>query len=428
MKQVYVVKKSNLFVFLVSKLVCFSKRFSVKRKIVFDFPKTMFRHTPVIILSDHSTFESYFSAASYYPWTKSFHAVVGLMNFKKNVPGFLVKGLNCIPMKSYVPDLPALFNMTKVIKAGHSLLLFPEGINSYCGMTQPIFPATASFLKQMQVDVVVARTDGAFLSKPTFCRGKRKGGTAETHFSHLFSKEELSEKSMPEIEEKLTEALRYNDFLWNAERHYRYFGKLPLATGLEKILYLCPKCAGENTLYTRDNKIICKKCGNTVLVNEEYGLVPENDITILPYKRIDEWYVTCRKHIRQKIRKCNDCVFSFEVRFNKYDERFGRKMFVPEGEGTFTVDVKGIKYHGTRSGSEWDYFVPIQRISGASNRGHKYLVIYDAGETMVFEFSGCNADIVMAEAAIEEFHALVDKAWDTAIMRAYFQEEIKNVE
>ena len=65
MKQAYIVKKSNLFVFLVSKLICFTKRFSVKRKIVFDFPKTMFRHTPVIILSDHSTFESYFSAASY---------------------------------------------------------------------------------------------------------------------------------------------------------------------------------------------------------------------------------------------------------------------------------------------------------------------------------------------------------------------------
>lgn len=393
-----------------------------KRKITWDCPEKPFRHTPVILLLNHSAYTGFLSVP-FFPLGRKMHAVAGEIHFGNDFPGYLVETLNCIPIKQYVSDLPAAFAMARCVKAGHSVTFFPEGICSYCGITHPIFPSTASFIKEMKTDVVLAKTDGEFLITPRFCKDKRKGGLIEMHFSHLFTKEELDGLSVIEIEERLANAMRYNDFQWNEEKRFHYKGKYPCAAGLEKIIYYCPKCGGDETLCTESGSIVCRQCGNTVCCDDTYTITPKSDRDVLPYRRIDEWYVDCRRRLRQSIRSHGEIRFSFDVRLNVRVIGHGKPKFREVGAGILTVDRTGTRYRGTENGAESEIFIPIARTYGAALQNEYFLVMYDTARTVAFAFADGGPRIVKAEAAIEEFHATVDPAWDRALCRAYYPEE-----
>lgn len=290
-------------------------------------------------------------------------------------------------------------------------------------MTHPVMPATITFLKQMEVDVVLAVSSGEYLATPRYNRDKKKGARVDVRLTHLFTKEELHNKSIEELEEKLFTYFKYNDFKWNDEKRYHYKGKLPNCTGIENVIYSCPKCKSDGTLYTSGDEIICKNCGNTIVMDDTYHIEPKTEHDYLPYHRVDEWYLEQRKSVRDSIKKDSDYTLQFDADLNVIasPKDRPRRIFKKIGEGIVTIDKSGTTYTGTENGKNVEIFIPIKRSFGAGNQDNKYLVLSDNEKTVAFEVTG-GTPIVKAEVAIEEFHALMDPAWEKALRRAYYSD------
>ena len=152
-------------------------------------------------------------------------------------------------------------------KEGRGVMLFPEGNASFYGKESPTPYSTVKLLKKLKKDVVIAKVNGAYLSAARWGSKAAKNGLIELNFFTLFKAEELSRLSLDEIFSKLTEELKFNDYDWNRDRLYRYNVK-KRALGLERFIYLCPKCGKHQTISTKGNKIFCKNCGEIAHFND----------------------------------------------------------------------------------------------------------------------------------------------------------------
>ena len=134
----------------------------VKYEYLFDKKAMKGRH--VLILADHASTDSYLYVLRGYPFVEP-NVVIGYQNiFIRGIFGLFLK-CGIIPKKLYEPDLRPVISMLRIVRAGGSLLLFPEGIQSMDGSTQPINPATAEFVKRCGIDVVL-------------CKSQEKGASA----------------------------------------------------------------------------------------------------------------------------------------------------------------------------------------------------------------------------------------------------------
>jgi 1-acyl-sn-glycerol-3-phosphate acyltransferase len=164
-------------------------------------------------------------------------------------------------------DLITVRKMMQVTKEGRGVMLFPEGNSSYYGEGSTVPFSTVKLLKKLKKDVVVVKTNGAYLSAARWGSKSIKNGLIELNFFTLFKGEELADLSLEKIYEDLSEALKYNDYDWNRERLYKYKPR-KRALGLERFVYLCPKCGKYQTISTKGNKIYCKDCGEIAHFNE----------------------------------------------------------------------------------------------------------------------------------------------------------------
>ncbi len=75
--------------------------------------------------------------------------------------------------------------------------------------------ATAKLVKKLAMDTVIFTCHGSYLMRPRYDSHMRKGYVEYT-FDLLFKKEESEALSEEEINKKLLECLKYNDFEWNS--------------------------------------------------------------------------------------------------------------------------------------------------------------------------------------------------------------------
>ena len=100
-------------------------------------------------------------------------------------------------------------------------------------------------------------------------------------------------------------------------------------------------------------------------------------------------------------------------------------VFLFRDNGILTFDETGTTYRGTENEVDKEIFIPIKRSSRASLQKEKFLVMYGNAKIIGFEFEGSDSQILKAEAAIKEFHAKIDPAWDRALCRAYYPKELQ---
>jgi hypothetical protein len=221
------------------------------------------------------------------------------------------------------------------------------------------------------MDTVLCTSHGAFLSTPRFDTIKRKGHI-EYNFEMLFRKEEFKEMSEEEIYGRLLEKFRYNDFKWNSEKQYKYKGKVPLAHGLDNILFVCPRCRKQYTMRVEGDSLVCD-CGSVVTIDDCYNMIPNdmcgsgvNDKAAFPFKRIDQWYQWQQDLIAEEV-KHEDFSMSEDVTYLKLnldDLRKGRYIYA--GEGRIELDREHFRYIGTKDGEEVDLTFEISRMPSAT--------------------------------------------------------------
>ena len=164
-------------------------------------------------------------------------------------------------------DIITVRAMMQTIHDGRGVMLFPEGNASYYGEQSEIPYSTVKFMKKMKKDIVVIKTNGAYLVAPRWGKKRIKKGLLEIHVDTLIKGKELENFTTDEIYDKIKEAIKFNDFDWNRKKMHEYKPK-HRALGLERFMYVCPICKSHQTIHTKGNTIYCKQCGEIAHFNE----------------------------------------------------------------------------------------------------------------------------------------------------------------
>lgn len=239
------------------------------------------RTDPYVLVGNHTSTHDGIIASMYLK-KPPLPVINAFMFVNKPMKFVLTKMYPSIPKRKGQSDITTVRNMMKVINDGRGVMIFPEGNSSFFGEGSDFQENTVKFIKKMEKDLVILKTNGAYLTAPRWGDKFTRKGLVEVNFKTLFKGEELKNLSNEQIYDAIKEAISFNDFDWNREKRYQYKPK-KRAVGLERFIYLCPKCNSYKTISTKGNSIFCSKCGEIGHFNE-YSLLEG-----LPFDNLVDW-------------------------------------------------------------------------------------------------------------------------------------------
>lgn len=349
-------KRPNTILYkFLSRVVVFNsleKKFNVKYQIIDDINK---EKGPAFVIFNHQSRVDYiWNMRLCYP--KKLNFVVGYNEFFRSHLHFILKLANAIPKKNFTIDLPAMRGIDQIIKKGGIVCFSPEGMSSISGHNQPIVSSTGKLFKHYDVPVYLVKTKGAFLSNTKVCLDERKG-RVDASISKLFDGKDLENMSVEEIDLKINEAMWQDDYEWNRKEQVHYETNGRICHHLSDLLYRCPKCGHEFEMKSEKDYIVCEHCGNGATMDDTYAFHPYHEDDIIP-ETPTRWFDEERKAVVREIRSNPELSFSCHVKIGTlpYDH-YVKDMKTSEivGEGTFTIDHKGVHYSGTKNDEPFSF-------------------------------------------------------------------------
>lgn len=411
------IKKPNTFLmFIVMRILgILNKAYKVKFNYGFDLKSI--KKGPVILLSSHAS-RLEFIYMLYGFKRKNINIVCGYQNIlKKGIYGLFIK-LGIISKYLYQPDIICAKNILKILKNNGTIGIFPEGIQSTSGSTQPINPATAQLIKRSKATVIVSTSKGAYLATNRYSKDRKKGYIG-IDYNLVFTSDMLEELTEKQIYDLLLEKIKYNDFEYNKTARNKYVGKKPNAFGIDKILYKCPNCKSEHSLYIKEDTIICKHCDSKVKVNEYYDLISVNNNKIP--KDIDEWFKWQRRCVIKEI--AND---NFELsldgalttlKLDKLKKEPKNRQILVTGKATLTKD--GLHIIGTLNEKPCEYIFGVKKLYSLTLSTKGYLEFYYNNDYFMLIPNNPNQCLIKWTLASEEIHNLYDEKWKSACEDVY---------
>ena len=342
-------------------------------------------------------------------WPKKLNYVVGYNEFFRFPTSLLLPAMQVIPKKNFTPDAHALRQILRVIAAGGNICLMPEGMSSITGMAQPVIPGGAKLLKKLGVPVYYSKISGAYLTYTKHCLDQRKG-RIEVVVDRMFTSEQLRELSVEEIEDTMNRLLAHDDYMWNRKAQVRFDGKGQMAKKLDTLLYLCPKCGALYEMDCAGNTMRCRRCGNTVEIDEYYQLRPVGD-SVCP-ELVTDWTILERQRAAGEVRRPDFC-HEGRVRVGVLPEHkvlTGDATSLIRGEGTLRLDSGGLHFDGTLEDK------PL-RFTIASAQLPTYGMCTDISRFYTFvdgrflEFYPEKGDVLLWDHLTEELHRFQGGKW-----------------
>jgi len=134
------------------------------------------------------------------------------------------------------------------LKQGYAIGLFPEGDNTFYGETLDIYQSTGKLIKRANVDVILIKQRGGYISQPRWADYFSKHGILHTNTKMLLTKEEVNEFTIPQINKLVEAAIYNNDYDYQKEQMYN-FNRQKRAEGIERLVYYCNQCHDVLTVY-----------------------------------------------------------------------------------------------------------------------------------------------------------------------------------
>ncbi len=283
------------------------------------------------------------------------HFVISNAFYKTFPFRFIVEKLGLIPKNQFQTMPSDLKQMKMVVDNGLPLVIFPAGLMPENGICTPIPKATGKALKWLNQDVYLAKSNGSYLTNPKWSSKWRKGKTT-LKVEKFIAKEELSNITSEEIQEKVEEALYFDAYKSNDVE------KVPFkngdnVVGLENVLYKCPLCGKSYTIISEDKNVLkCVSCGYKVYSDKYGALYKENGKEGI-FKFPSDWSLYIEEEIEKKIDENPNYKLECVADVYILDEK--KHKFVIGGNARLTLDKNGFKLNGMIDGEkiEKDFFI-----------------------------------------------------------------------
>lgn len=301
---------------------------------------------PHIILSNHMNRLDFLFLISSIRRKRKFNYVIsidGVMDADVTVflQRFIMKNYGAIIKRKFTNDLRLVKNIKKSVKdLKQDLLLYPEARYTFDGRTSTLPESLGKMIKLFGIPVETCTMNGNYIRTPQWHKRTIKDRfPLEYKIRGLLTKEEIEKMSVEEINEKIKEALDFDEYEFVKENNIRV-KDVRRAEGLHRILYQCPHCKEEFKMKSKWTKIWCEKCGKEWNYNEDCTLSSTDGKDI--FTEVCDWFDWERENVRKEI---ENGTYYFEDDVNLYglpNVRKWRKL----GVGHLTHDpING--YHLT---------------------------------------------------------------------------------
>lgn len=373
--------------------------------------KTDFRKVdgPFFFISNHASRLDYiFVGIPLLPLKMNF--VAGYNEFHRSHLALVFKLLRVIPKKNFTPDLYTMKQISRVIRSGGGVCIFPEGMSSISGANQPVAVGTGKLLKHYQVPVYYSVIKGGYLTSPKYNLRDRRGHV-EVEFDQLFTPEQLQAMTPDEIESTINRAIYHDDYAWNKVQQHHYDIGENGAEDLEDLLFWCPRCGRQHTMKSQGNRIFCTACGNGAELTDTYELVPFDDSCVIPETQT-AWFEQERELIRREVSEEDFCMEE-QVQLGMLPEWELLKDQATSrivGSGTLRLDREGLRYTGTKNGEPFTFLIRSRNLPtyGMCTDLSRFYTFVD-GEFV--EFYPEHRVVEKFFLATEEIHRLNGGAW-----------------
>ena len=315
----------------------------------------------------------------------------------------LMRAIGCIPTNKFVPDVSLFGDMqTALREKGCSVLLYPEASYSFDGRATPLPRRLGVMLKRLDVPVVGILTEGAFARDPLYNCLQKRDVTVSATVRGLFTRAEVREKSVDELDAVLDGMFSFDNFAWQAEKGVRIDAPFR-ADGLHRILYKCPRCLAEGETEGKGTTLTCHHCGKVWELDELGKMRAREGETEFP--RIPDWYAWERAEVRAELESGAyrlDCAVDIGMLVDF-------KAIYMVGTGRLVHDSSGFTLTGC------DGKLHFTRPAKASYSLYADYYWYELGdiicigdrETLYYCFPKGNVPVAKARLATEELYRLV---------------------
>ena len=395
-------KQTNRFFYWIYRTVMkiVGKKYHAHYEVIDDINKC---DGPCFVIFNHlSRIDHMYVMEICYP--RRVNILAGYCEFFRSHLHFAFKHNNVIPKKNYASDLISTKGILSIIKQGGCVAFAPEGLASNDGTNKPIVPHTGHLLKKCKVPVYFVELRGQYLQNTKVCLDERYGETY-AKLSLLFSKDDLEKLSVDEIDDKINNAFRHDEYAWQKEKHIKWDMRGRACHHLNELLYRCPKCGSEFMMDAHDDVIKCTNCGNGATVDEYYDFHPFEG-SVIP-ETPSKWAVEERIAIIKEIRKDENYRFEEKVKIGRLpNDHYVKDKKTSEivSEGTLVIDHNGVHYTGSDN-HDYDFNLDYNQIyTVITEVDSSYINFFVDGEyTDVFPERPSSIKMSML---IEEMHRL----------------------
>ncbi len=294
---------------------------------------------PYLLLGNHNAFfDMKVSAAATFPRVGNY--VVAIDGFIGRE--WLLRNVGCICKRKFTSDLNLIRNLKHIVSEGGIVALYPEARYSLCGTTAPLPESLGKLCKMLDIPVVTVICHGNHINHPFWnTRKERKVRPTEAEMKLLFSREDLRSTSAEDINRRLVEEFRYDDFAWQKEKQISVDDP-DRAVGLEKILYQCPHCKKEYRMVSEGSHIRCTECGKTwemTGLGELRALEGDTEFSHIP-----DWYEWERSNVRKEVEEGSYSTGELKVSVESLPNA---RKFIKLGHGTMIHDMEGFRVRVT---------------------------------------------------------------------------------
>lgn len=308
-----------------------------------SLPETLSRHLkvtkldmkgikpPYLLLSNHMAFVD-FKVATMAIFPHRANYVVAIDGFLINE--WLLRQVGCICKRKFTDDLVLIRHMRHSLEVNKTIVaLYPEARYTYCGTTSVLPESLGKLIKMYKVPVVTLIQHGNYLSQPQWNLAKRTC-RLEATLTGLLRPGEIERMSVEDINTRVNEAFRYDEYRWQKENNI-VIDFPDRAAGLHRILYQCPHCGTESKMESARDELWCGACGKRWRMTSLGELEALDGHT--EYSHIPDWFEFQRREVRRQV---ESGTYHFEDRVI-VDSLPNAKGYIRMGEATLRHTVEG---------------------------------------------------------------------------------------